>query len=86
MTPLEARALNAYFKEANRQIEEAGGLGEPIQPRAPTTCEVEGKKYVVLSNVRGVLAVYRVRVVNGKEVLKGLKRYPKEIIDGFGVE
>lgn len=79
-TNLKKRALAAYFKQAN------DSLGEPIQPSTPDVCDVDGKKYVVLSNVNGVLAVYRVRVVNGKEVLKGLKRYPKEIIDSFGVK
>jgi hypothetical protein len=41
--------------------------------------EVDGLRYVVLSNTNGLLAVYRVRIVNGQPMLKGLKRWPKEI-------
>lgn len=39
--------------------------------------EHDGKKYVVLVNVRGVLAVYRIK---NDEALKRLRRYPKELI------
>ncbi len=73
MTDLERRAMSAYFKNLN-------ALGAtPMQPRPPTTVEHNGLTYVVLSNGGGVLAVYRVRIVNGKPVLKGLKRWPKEV-------
>ena len=41
--------------------------------------EHDGKLYVVLSNVRGTLAVYRVR---NDGVLKGLKRWPKVVALG----
>lgn len=82
MTPLETRAVNAYFVASKK---DANGLGEPIQPSIPPdTVEIDGKKYIVLSNVNGILAVYRVRIVNGQEVLKGLKRFPKEITESFG--
>jgi hypothetical protein len=38
--------------------------------------ELAGKQYVVLENVNGVLAVYRVR---NDGILKGLKRWPREL-------
>ena len=38
--------------------------------------EVNGKRYVVLRNVNGIMAVYRVRTDG---ILKGLKRWPKEL-------
>jgi hypothetical protein len=63
------RALAAYFK--------ASSEGLPIQPSNESGVEdVEGKKYVVLRNVNGLLKVYRVR---NDGVLKGLKRWPAEI-------
>ena len=40
--------------------------------------EIDGRSYVVLRNVRGVLAVYRERTDG---VLKRLKRWPKELDD-----
>jgi len=74
---LEQRALAAYFKYAD------AGDGKVMQPSAPEVVEHNGLKYVRLSNVNGTLAMYRVRVVNGKEVLKGLKRWPK-VLEGDG--
>ena len=38
--------------------------------------EINGKRYVVLRNLGGILAVYRVRTDG---ILKGLKRWPKEL-------
>ena len=67
---LSSRALAAYYR--------AAGDGA-MQPSEPEVVEHMGLQYVVLSNVNGVLAVYRVRTVNGKQVLKGLKRWPKEL-------
>ena len=67
---LKARAMAAYFRSA--------GEGA-LQPTAPEIREHEGLKYVVLENVNGILAVYRIRTVNGAPVLKGLKRWPKEV-------
>jgi hypothetical protein len=62
-----SRAFAAYFR--------AGGQ---LQPAASSSGEREhqGKRYVVLKNVSGVLAVYRVRPDG---VLKGLRRWPAEI-------
>lgn len=70
---LSNRALAAYFRSASQ----AGAV--PAQPGKPQDIEVDGLRYIVLSNVNGVLAVYRVRIVNDEPVLKGLKRWPKEI-------
>ena len=75
---LHARALAAYFRTA------ASAGGVPIQPGPPDTVTVDGLDYVVLSNANGVLAVYRVRTVNGEPMLKGLKRWPKELGEAVG--
>ena len=72
MSPLEQRALSAYFRHSD-------GMGQPVQPSDPDTVEIDGKRYIVLSNTHGTLAVYRVRTVNGKDALKRLKRYPEEL-------
>jgi hypothetical protein len=69
---LEQRALSAYFRK------DSGG-GSLDQPGAVDTVEHKGLRYVRLANVNGILAVYRVRVVNGDEVLKGLRRWPREL-------
>jgi hypothetical protein len=60
------RAYAAYYRKG------------PVmdQPSSSGSCveHHKGKVYVTLRNVRGVLAVYRVR---NDGILKGLKRYPK---------
>jgi len=53
-------------------------FGAPIQPSA-SVVEHVGLSYVHLGNVNGTIAVYRIRIVNGEPVLKGLKRWPKEL-------
>lgn len=73
MSDLELRALAAYFR-ASKSAD-----GAVIQPSPPVTVEHKGLKYIVLSNINGLLAVYRVRIVNGQAVLKGMKRWPKEL-------
>lgn len=70
---LEQRALAAYFKYSDA----ASGLA--MQPSSAEIVEHSGLKYVRLSNVNGILAIYRVRVVNGEQVLKRLKRWPGEL-------
>ncbi|HEY3356886.1 MAG TPA: hypothetical protein VGQ83_26790 [Polyangia bacterium] len=65
---LERRALAAYFR--------SGGTDQPAG--GAQFVEVGGKAYVTLSNVRGMLAVYRVR---NDGQLKGLKRWPHELED-----
>lgn len=69
-----ARAYRAYFSAAKRR----GDALEPAQPssRDSGVQEVRGKRYVVLRNVNGILAVYRVRTDG---MLKGLRRWPKEL-------
>lgn len=65
---LTSRALAAYFRSegalANQPDSESGVV------------EYAGKSYVVLLNVNGTLAVYRV-LNNG--ALKRLKRWPVEV-------
>ena len=63
------RATAAYYRTPVVD----GPLDQPGEVRVQ---EHAGKRYVVLANVNGILAVYRVRTVNGQDVLKGLKRYP----------
>ena len=63
------RAMKAWFQ--------SGGTDQPSN-----TSEIRehgGKEYVVLENVNGVLAVYRIKN-NG--ALKRLKRWPKAIEEG----
>ncbi len=64
------RAMAAYFRGAKLD-------SMPLQPNSGISCiEVhDGKNYVVLRNINGVLAVYRI-TTSGQ--LKRLKRWPKE--------
>ena len=61
------RAMAAFFR--------GGGTDQPSATDSGVQ-EVKGLTYVVLRNSNGILAVYRLRP-NG--VLKGLKRWPKEL-------
>lgn len=70
---LTQRALAAYFRAASKS-------GAVEQPSTTEVLEHDGLSYVVLSSRQGVLAVYRVRIVNGSPVLKGLKRWPRELV------
>jgi len=72
MSNLETRALAAYFRGHD-------GIGQLQQPRAVETVEHGGLTYIRLTNVNGILAVYRVRTVNGQPMLKGMKRWPKAL-------
>ncbi|MGZ8339113.1 MAG: hypothetical protein ACXW2U_05310 [Telluria sp.] len=65
---LARRALAAWFK--------SGAIEQPTGPELVET--TDGKTYVALYNTNGILAVYRVR---NDGMLKGLKRYPKEIAE-----
>ncbi len=72
--PLIRRAFAAYYRSGH-----SDGLTDTeitIPSNSSYLCEFDGKQYVVLNNINGVLAVYRVRN-NG--VLKGLRRWPAEI-------
>jgi hypothetical protein len=62
--PYKARALAAYFRSGEGAVQP----GEPVLME-----DDEGKRYVVLSNEDGILAVYRVR---NDDMLKRLKRWP----------
>ena len=77
LSQLEQRALAAYYRNGTRNAGVAGGSVN--QPGAVETVEHDGLTYIRLSNVNGILAVYRVRTVNGEQVLKGLKRWPKAL-------
>ena len=66
MDELTGRAFAAYFR--------SGGVDQPGNDSG--TVELEGRRYVVLRNVTGVLAVYRVRTSGA---LKRLRRWPREV-------
>jgi hypothetical protein len=79
---LTNRAMAAYWRTMSRKLgRDSGNIN---QPGAPDLVQVNGLWYVVLSNINGPLMVYRVRTVNGQEVLKGLKRWPKDLSEEFG--
>jgi hypothetical protein len=74
MDELTRRAFAAYYRAWARE-----GLDQQQIDQPANTSGVRahgGKRYVVLENVRGVLAVYRVRPDG---ILKGLRRWPREI-------
>ena len=68
MDEMVKRAMAAWFR--------SGGSDQPANTSGGR--EYGGKKYVVLENVNGPLAVYRIKVDG---ILKRLKRWPKEIED-----
>lgn len=82
---LENRAHAAYIRNGSRIVNQ-DGKGSVSQPGDIRTLTIEGLDYIVLTNVKGILAVYRVRTVNGEQVLKGLKRWPKAIDEWAGTE
>jgi hypothetical protein len=70
---LERRALAAYYRSA------PGWPATLDQPSGGAfVVEHDGRLYVVLSNVRGTLAVYRVR---GSGALRRMKRWPREVAE-----
>lgn len=83
LSHLESRALSAYFRYRAPSPGDYIGVSQPGDIR---TLTIEGLDYIVLTNVRGILAVYRVRTVNGEQVLKGMKRWPKAIDEWAGTE
>jgi hypothetical protein len=65
------RAVAAYYRTAtDTMVDQPAGGGDVV--------EHQDKTYVVLSNVRGTLAVYRVRADG---ILKRLKRWPAAVAD-----
>jgi hypothetical protein len=73
-TSFEARAMAAYFASAAKQIETYGG--SVIQPGSAEIEDHDGMRYVVLRNIGGVLAVYRITT---QDTLKAMKRWPKTL-------
>jgi hypothetical protein len=69
--PLINRAFAAHFRSAARE-----GVMADQPANTSYLAELDGKQYVVLENVRGVMRVYRVR---NDGILKELRRWPKEI-------
>jgi len=72
---LVRRAMAAYYRSGRRE-----GLTDEqitIPANSSHVAEHDGKEYVVLENVNGTLAVYRVRPVDG--VLREIKRWPREV-------
>lgn len=67
------RAYSAYFRTAQSGNE---CLQQPSSESAVCTTP-DGRHYVALRNVSGLLAVYRVRTPDG--TLKRLKRWPAEL-------
>lgn len=68
------RAADAYHRsERDRGVSEAY-IATPSD--ASYLWEHSGRRYVVLENASGVLAVYRVL---GSGILQGLKRWPPEL-------
>lgn len=71
MNNIVSRAFAAYFSRAARE----GWIAD--QPSNYSDLhKVDDREYVVLENVSGILAVYRVRP-NGR--LKYLRRIPREL-------
>ena len=66
-TDLTRRATAAWFRAGNTAQPNASDSG---------TLEIEGRVYVVLRNVEGPLAVYR---LTGQGKLRSLRRWPAEI-------
>lgn len=64
------RAIRAYYIATKK---EGGAVDQPANDSG--IFKKVGKRYVVLRNVRGVLAVYRIR---NDGLLKRLKRWPAD--------
>jgi hypothetical protein len=72
---LTDRALSAYYRSGSKKG------GQVSQPGDVEAMEFDGLWYIRMTNVNGILAVYRIREVNGEPTLKGLKRWPKALED-----
>ena len=64
---LRARAVTAYYRDARR-----AGREPDVPAGGGNVVEHDGKRYVMLANVNGTLAMYRVR---RDGVLKRLRRW-----------
>ena len=65
MTVHEVRAIEAYLRRGGTE-----------QPTTPHTFNIGNKSYVVLSGVRGILAVYR---ITPDGYVRRLVRYPRAL-------
>lgn len=72
MFDITERAFRAYFRSAGDHA------AQPSKDADFFT--VKDKEYVVLSNIRGILACYRIRP-NG--TLRRLARYPREVAEAY---
>ena len=70
MDELTSRAFAAYFRSEGNRADQPASYPES----GPATWQ--GKSYVVLRNINGPLAVYRVRTSGA---LKRLRRWPREL-------
>lgn len=69
---LVTRAMRSYFTASKKK-----GCYSPDQPSSSSdVTELEGKCYVVLNNVNGILAVYGLK---NDGVLKRLDRWPESL-------
>ncbi|NPV89241.1 MAG: hypothetical protein HPY50_00515 [Firmicutes bacterium] len=62
------RAISAYYRTGGPNMQQPSNSSEEV--------EYNGKYYVVLRNVNGILAVYR---ITNTGQLKRLKRWPKAL-------
>jgi len=69
LTEYERRALAAYYRSNEGFVDEPGTVEE---------VEHEGLEYVVLTNIYGPLAVYR---ITNQGPLRRLKRWPEAVGD-----
>jgi hypothetical protein len=74
MSDLLDRAMAAHYRQCARE----GVIADQPSHAESGVETINGKQYVVLRNVRGVMRVYRVRYDG---VLKGLRRWPKELVN-----
>lgn len=78
-TIIEARAIAAYYRKPLMPLE----IRDQHSDSCSYVTEHKGLKYAVVANNYRTLAVYRVRTVNGKMMLKGMKRFPVEVAEAY---
>jgi len=66
------RAFAAWFRAGKR----AGATSPDIPANDSYLCELAGRRYVILQNINGIMAVYRVKT-NG--ILREMRRWPREL-------
>lgn len=70
---LGSRAMSAYW----RGVKDGETLDQPTEPEL---YQSSGNYYVVLRNIHGILAMYRLK---NDGVLRRLKRYPRCIVEAI---